>query len=284
MKIIALGPKGSYGHEAAQIARRGMELGDETPICFVSTNVGILQAAESEAEFAIIPVENSTYGDVVDVLGYLARQSIKYPLRIIGQVELPVRHCLMVRSENSIADLEVIMSHPQAIGQCSESIKRWGLKTEVSTSTAAAAKFVAENPDIKIGAIASELAASEYGLKVLERNVQTFEDNTTRFFVFGRPRRKLPTGNDKTVVIFRIPNQSGALIEALIPFASRNINMASIHSIALGGWSYGFYVEIDGHERDPQVHEALHELVEKTTEQWVLGSFPKEMRPDTILF
>lgn len=277
-KLIALGPKGSYGHEAAQIAREGLKLG-ETELCFVSTNVSILQAAEAEKCFAVIPVENSSYGDVVDVLGYLAKQSASYSLRIIGQVELPVRHCLLARQEiTHTGELEIVMSHPQALGQCSESIKRWGFKTEVATSTAAAAKFAAEHPELKIGAIASELAAHEYGLKVLERDVQTREDNATRFFILAPVAIPYPPrGEDKTVLIFKVSNKPAALFEALSPFALRNINMTAIHSIALGGWNYGFYAEFDGHAANPQVHEALHELGGKTLERWVLGSFPKKI-------
>ena len=276
-KIIALGPKGSYGHEAALIAKQRLGLGDQTELYFASTNVGILQIAESESGFAVAPVENSTYGDVGDVLGYLARQSASYPLRIIGQVELPVHHCLMARQENSVEEIKMVMSHPQAIGQCSESIKRWGFKTDVATSTSAAAKFVAEHPEMKIAAIASELAASEYGLKIIERNVQTLEDNTTRFLIFCPERKSRSTGNDKTVIIFKLPNVPDALFGAQGSFAGRNINMTAIHSIPLGGWKYSFYIEIDGHVLDPQVKEALIKLKEKTSELWILGSFPKNL-------
>lgn len=280
MKLYALGPKGSYGHEAALIARQGLKLGDETEICFATTNIGILQSAEAEKEGAVIPVENSTYGDVVEVLGYLAKQKRNYPLHIIGQVELPVRHCLLVHPESFGAEgLATVLSHPQAIGQCAKSIKRWSTKTEVAASTAAAAKFVAEHPELKIGALASELAAREYGLKILEHGVQTLEDNATRFFVLAPIEISWPpTGNDKTVLIFKVPNEPAALFEAISPLAVRDINITSLHSVALGGWSYGFYVEIDGHERNPQMHEALHELGEKTLERWVLGSFPKKIR------
>ncbi len=191
----------------------------------------------------------------------------------------------MARPEvSSTEELETVMSHPQAIGQCGESLKCWGLKTEVATSTAAAAKFVSEHSELKIGAIASGLAADEYGLKVLERDVQTLGDNTTRFFVLGPERRSLPTGNDKTVLIFKIPNKPAALFEALCPFAARDINMTAIHSISLGGWNYGFYVEMDGHAGNPQVHEALQELTGKAFEWWMLGSFAKDMIPDRIVF
>lgn len=276
MKIIALGPKGSYGHEAALIARKNLRLEDDIPICFVPTNVSILKTAEPEGSIAVIPVENSTYGDVVDVLGYLATKSAKYPLRIIGQIELSVRHCLMVRQEiSSVKEIETVLSHPQALGQCGESVTNWKCKTEATTSTAAAAKYVAGHPEMKIGAIASELAAQEYELKILARDVQTLADNTTRFFLFGPERTSQPTGDDKTVIIFKVPNEPTMLLEALSPFATRNINMTAIHSVALGGWKYGFYAEIEGHMRNLPVQEALRELTSKTVEQWVLGSFPK---------
>jgi len=274
-KLIALGPKGSYGHEAAQIGEKWL---GNVYISFVSTNVSILSAAQSEITYAIVPIENSSYGDVVDVLGHLARQSVDYPLRIIGQVELPIRHCLMARKGTTIEELELIMSHPQAIGQCGESIKRWGVKTEsVPTSTADAAKFVSGHSERKLGAIASELAAKEYGLNVIERNVQTLDDNTTRFLIFGPESKSSPTGKDKTVIIFKVPNIPGALFEAQRSFAARNINMTAIHSIPLGGWKYSFYVEIEGHVLDTQVSEALIELKEKTSELWILGSFPKDL-------
>lgn len=279
MKIIALGPKGSYGHEAGQIARRKLGLGEETPICFVSTNVGILQAAESEAEFAVIPVENSTYGDVVDVLGYLAKQSASYSLRIIGQVELPVRHCLVVSQDiQSVSELKGITSHPQAIGQCVESIGRWKIaQIEPTNSTAAAAKFVAEHPEKKIGAITSALAAEEYGLKILERDVQTRSDNTTRFLVFG-PKgeaKSEPTGNDKTVIIFQTRNKPGALLCSLLPLGLLGINMTAIHSVSQGGWRYRFYAEVDGHTADFRMRVAFKVMRFFVNDLLVLGSFPK---------
>lgn len=278
MKLYALGPKGSYGHEAALIAMRELALGGETGIRFVDSNVNILPSAESETGTAVIPVENSTYGDVVDVLTYLSQQSNKYPLRIMGQIELPVRHCLLARQEvSSVEDLESVRSHPQALGQCAESITRWGCKTEPANSTAAAAKFVSQHPEVKIGAIASELAAQEYGLKILERDVQTREDNVTRFFVWGPERSTEPSGSDKTVLIFKTPNAPGALSEAIRPFALQNINITSLHSIALGEWSYAFYLEIDGHAAETRVHQALQELREKTMDRWILGSFRKRL-------
>ncbi len=275
--MICLGPKGSYGHEAAKIAVQKLQLEYDTPILFESTNVSVLQAAERGSGLGIIPVENSTYGDVVDVLGYLAKQSTSYPLRIIGEVELPIRHCLL--SKQTIyhsTKLKGILSHPQALGQCSKSLKRWGFtQIESTTSTASAAKFVAEHPEMDLGAIASKLAAKEYNLKVIEYDVQDLEDNMTRFFVFGPKQESVPTGNDKTVIIFRIPNEPGMLLETFVPFASRQINMTAIHSVSLGGWNYGFYIELEGHEKEARTLGALLEMKECTKEFTILGSFPK---------
>ncbi|MES3031872.1 MAG: prephenate dehydratase domain-containing protein [Patescibacteria group bacterium] len=270
-KIIALGPKGSYGHEVAKIVQRWFGYGE---ICFAPTNVSILQMAESENAIAVIPVENSTFGDVVDVLGYLAKQSVDYSLSVIGQVELPVHHCLM--GFYPINELEVIYSHPQAIGQCGESIKRWGVKVEsLPTSTSAAAKFVAEHPEKKVGAIGSGFAADEYVLPILERNVQTLKDNETRFLVFGPKQRVTPTGNDKSVIIFQIRNMPGSLLLSLLPFGLLGINMTAIHSVSQGKWCYRFYAEVNGHAEDLRMKMALKVMCLFLEDLLVLGSFPK---------
>ncbi len=276
MKIFVLGPAGSYGHEAARIAINTLPF-QETELIFQPTNNSILPAAEREPGIAIVPVENSTYGDVVEVLGYLAKQSPDYPLRIIGQVELPVQHCLLVSpSVNDVSELKGISSHSQAIGQCGESLRRWGITNiEAKNSTAAAAKDVAEHPEKKFGALASSFAAEVYGLRILAQKVQTFENNATRFFIFGRAEQSNQTGKHKTVVIFRIPNMHGTLVEALIPFAIRHINITAIHSVSLGNWQYGFYTEIDGHKDKEPLKTALSKMRNNVDMSFVLGSFPR---------
>ncbi|MDO8564915.1 MAG: prephenate dehydratase domain-containing protein [bacterium] len=276
MKIHVLGPAGSYGHEAALQAIHTLSL-NEPEIVFEPTNASVLPAAERNEAIGIVPVENSTFGDVVEVLGYLAKQSPSFLLRVIAQVELSVRHCLLVPHEiTSVEQLAGLTSHPQAIGQCQDSIRRWGIThIEPATSTAAAAKHVTENPDKKFGALASQFAAKEYNLTVLAENVQSQSDNTTRFFVFSPMNLNAPTGNDKSVLTFRLQNEPAALIEAIIPFATRRINISAIHSVALGAWRYGFYVEIEGHAEDGPVAKALTLMRLCTEELVVLGSFPK---------
>ncbi len=275
-KIHALGPAGSFGHEAARIFLKQLGL-SEDDIIFQSTNTSLLPAAERDTAFAVVPVENSAMGDVAEVLNYLAKKDENYPLRIIGQVELSVRHCLLVTKDiKSVSELNGVTSHPQAIGQCREALNRLGIQTTIpATSTSEAARTVAEHPEKKLGAIASAFAGELYDLTVLERGIQTQSDNTTRFFLFGPARETNPTGNDKTVLTFRVRNESGTLWEALASFQSHRINMTSIHSAPLGGWSYAFYAEIDGHEKDIRVQSALAELESKTTKHLILGSFPK---------
>lgn len=276
MKIFVLGPAGSYGHEVARIAVRILHF-TEADLIFQPANISILPAAEREPGIAIVPVENSTYGDVVEVLGYLAKQSPDYPLRIIGQVELLVKHCLLVpQGVEDISELKGIASHPQAIGQCTESVQRWGItNVESMNSTAAAAKYVSEHPEKKFGALASSFAAEIYGLRILAQNVQTLGNNTTRFFIFGRVKQSSPTGKDKTVVIFRIPNEPGTLIEALIPFAIRRISITALHSVSLGNWRYGFYTEIDGHQDKEPLKTALSKMQNGVEMLFVLGSFAR---------
>ncbi|MDP3661324.1 MAG: prephenate dehydratase domain-containing protein [bacterium] len=276
MKIFALGPAGSYGHEVALIAAQKLNL-ENSVISFQPTNTSVLSAAEHEEAMGVVPIENSTYGDVIEVLEYLVRRAFKYPLRIVGQVELQVNHCLLAASgTNNMGELQGLISHPQAIGQCQDSIARWGITNiEPATSTAAAAKFVAENPQKKFGALASSLAAREYGLTTLAQNVQTFTNNTTRFFIFGKSRISEPTGDDKTVLVFKIKNEPAALTEALLPLAVRRINMSTVHSVSLGGWNYGFYLEIDGHQSDENIAVGLERMQISTEELMVLGSFRK---------
>ena len=281
IKINCLGPAGSYGHEAARLAVAKLEL-TGAELDFQPTNTSILETVLRTIEagsLGIVPVENSTAGDVVDVMAFLARQPPASPLGIIGEIILPVRHCLLVPPGlNAVAELQGIASHPQAISQCGESIRRWGFtpaQIEPANSTAGAAKLVFEQPEKKMGALASAFAGATYGLKTLEADVQTRSDNATRFFVFGRKRLIAPTGDDKSVIIFQTKNRPGALLCALLPLGLLGVNLTAIHSVAQGGWSYSFYIETNAHAENPRLRLALRAARFFVKNLSILGSFPK---------
>jgi chorismate mutase/prephenate dehydratase len=200
---------------------------------------------------------------------------VETTLKICGEIFLEVSHDLVSKSGQG-QDIEVIYSHPQAYGQC----RRWLAAhlpeiphIEVA-STGLAAQKAAKNPNA--AAIASAAAASLYDLRVVERRIEDHPGNVTHFFVIG-PESPGPTGHDKTSIIFAVANIPGALYKTLQPIADRGINMTRIVSRPAKNedWRYLFFVDIDGHVEEPQVHGALEEIEALSAHFQLLGSFPR---------
>lgn len=294
MKIVALGPEGTYGHQAAVLAREvfkkhGVILGSE--VTFVGRNVDILTSVEEDSNrecLGIVPIENSSAGLVAEVANYWIRVS-RQPRRdtqlcVIGELEIPVRHNLLAHSSvTDVKDILCVKSHPQALAQCMGKLDALGISIRIPTlSTADAAKEIAIEQVLKnVGrhgaAIASTFAAGHYGLNVLVEGLEDFPGNATRFHILGT-NPCAQTGCDRTAVIFKLPNESGALISALQIFSKETINMSSIHSIPLGTMnSYAFYVEFDCHIESREGLMVKDMLQSNTIGPCVLGSYPRSI-------
>lgn len=223
-----------------------------------------------ECHYGVVPIENSLMGVVSESLDLFVRS----PLRILGEILLPVTHNLL--SREPVEKIERVYSHRQALMQCREWLRTYlprAEKIEVS-STADAAKRCAV--ELGSAAIASELASEYYGVPILFRHIEDSSDNVTRFFIIGRETVE-PTGRDKTSLVFSVKHEVGALVRVLERFARHGLNLAAIESrpSRIQQWEYLFFVDVCSHEKDPEMAAALEEIKPLCQSLKVLGSYPR---------
>ncbi len=267
MKVAFQGEQGAYSEEA--VLKYFGESSQPRP-CRTITSV-FVAVETGEADGGVVPVENSIEGSVNETYDALLTTS----LRVVGEINLRISHCLIGLPGTKLSDLKRVYSHPQALAQCRAYLASLGLESVSYYDTAAAVKWVKEHGDRSSAAIASARAAEIYSLEILARGIEDYGRNYTRFLVIGRgqPPR---TGRDKTSIIFTLPHRPGALYEALGLFASRGINLTKIESRPTKArpWQYNFYVDFEGYLEDDAVKAALAELADKALFVKVLGSYP----------
>jgi chorismate mutase / prephenate dehydratase len=225
------------------------------------------------ADFGVVPIENSTEGTVNHTLD----RFLASPLKICGEVELRIHHCLMGMM-GSLGRIERICSHPQALAQC----RAWldehlpGVERVPVSSNAEGARRARDEKGS--AAIAGETAAEVYGLKILVTEIEDRPDNTTRFLVLGRKLFQ-PSGADRTTLLVSIGHTDapGALHRLLGPLAEHRISMTRIESrpSQRRKWDYVFFIDIEGHAEDPHIARALGKLKQRSSLFRVLGSYPR---------
>lgn len=265
-KVAVLGPKGTFSEEAARkFGARELVLSHDIEGIFD-------EVLKGSVAYGMVPVENSLEGSVAMTLELLLRKDVK----IYGEVILNISHRLLALPGTRLEDIKEVVSHPHALGQCKSFLRRLGVRTRDTSSTAEAAKEVAEGRLASTGAIAPRLAAELYGLEALEENVQDEGQNRTRFLVIALGDHE-KTSRDKTSLILGLRDRPGALHDALGVFAKEGINLTRIESRpsrkALG--EYLFYLDLEGHRQDPRVRSALKGLDERAAFLKVLGSYPR---------
>jgi len=224
------------------------------------------------ADYGVVPIENSIEGSVNQVYDLF----LEYDLKVCGEIILKIEHCLLANRNADLNSIKVVYSHPQALAQCSNFLERLGCEIIPTYDTAGGAKIVKERGTNDVAAIASERAAEIYGMKILARDISNTPDNYTRFLVISTEDSP-PTGNDKTSIIFSLKHVPGSLYKALEEFALREINLTKIESrpTKRRPWEYNFYLDFEGHRNDPKCMEALKGLEKKATFIKILGSYPK---------
>ena len=265
--VAFLGPEGTFTHEAV-LKHFGHSVKPQPLLAFDE----IFREVEAgSADYAVVPVENSTEGSVNLTLDLLQSTS----LHICGEVALRIHQHLMSRV-GSLSAIRKVYSHAQSLAQCRE----W-LDTHLPTveripvsSNAEAARLASEGPDS--AAIAGLAAAERFGVPVLAHNIEDNPNNTTRFLILGRSPVP-PSGEDKTALLLSTRNKPGALHGLLEPLAKHGISMTRIESrpSRQGIWEYVFFVEILGHRDDAKVAQALEELEREAALFKLLGSFPR---------
>lgn len=267
MKVAILGPRGTFSEEAANLFDESpdIELCGDIEEIFESVISGV-------CEFGIVPMENSLEGSI----GMTSELLLKEDVKIYKEIVLDIRQSLMALEGASLGDITEVISHPHALAQCKGTLRELGVKSRNFSSTAEAAKEIAEKNLEGTGALASRVAASLYGLEILKDDAQDGDGNQTRFFVISKNDHER-TGNDKTSLIIGLKDRPGALFDTLKSFADKNVNLTKIESRptrkALG--DYIFYIDLEGHREDGAVSAVLEELKESTAFLKVLGSYPR---------
>lgn len=269
-RIAFQGELGAYSHQACQQARPEMEA---IPCQTFEDVVELTRSGE--VDLGMLAVENSTYGRVADVHSLLPRAG----LHIVDEAFVRVHVNLLGVPGATVEDIKEAHGHVVILPQCAGFLKSHGIRGRVSSDNARAAREVAEAGDKSKAALASELAASIYGLNVLARHIEDHKNNTTRFLVMSREvdlsRR---SENMITTFTFRVRNIPAALYKALGGFATNGINMTKLESYMVGGtfMATEFYADIEGHPEDANVALALEELNYFTTHVNILGVYPSD--------
>lgn len=265
LTIAYLGPEATFTHQAA-IQRFGASLrySAQKTITDVFNDV-----SKRRADYGVVPIENSTEGVVTHTLDMFVDSDLK----IVAQIVLPVRHCLLSLVKKT--QVKRLYTHPQSLGQCRLWVQTNLPQAEIieTSSNARSAELAAK--DKTSAAIAGILASEKYKVPVTEYDIQDNVANATRFLVLGRQCGP-PTGNDRTSLMFSVMDRVGALYQALAPFRRYRINMTKIESrpSKRKAWEYFFFVDCAGHASDPKLAKALKMLSEHCSYMKVLGSFP----------
>lgn len=266
LKVAFFGAEATYTHLAAREKFGSIA----TLLPTVSISEVFQEVRQGRVSFGVVPIENSTEGVVGQTLDLL----VESDLRICAEVFLDVHHNLLSRS-GRMEDIEKIISHPQALGQCRHWLAAHFPKVDVEEvgSTAHAAMMAAQ--DAKLGAISSSLAREVYDLQVVAENIEDQSNNITRFLIIGHDDSK-PSRDDKTSLVFSVKDEPGILHRMLEPFAKSRINLTKIESRPLKNkpWEYMFFIDFRGHKEEGGVKRAIKKLERSCLFLKVLGSYP----------
>lgn len=266
-KVVCFGFEGSYSEEAAD--KYFENKGDKIYVSAFADAFDILSGGE--ADYAVLPIENSSAGMIAEVMDLLAEKN----LYITGEEYVPIRHCLMGVKGAKVSGIKKIYSHEQAILQCPDFIKSInGAECISHRSTALAAKFVAENGDASCAAIASERNAEIYGLEILEKNINSVDCNTTRFVVIST-RPEVSKNASKISIVFNLNHQSGELYRVLSGFARGGLNLMKLESrpVREKPFEYKFFADYTGNLRDENVRMITENIAQETRNLVLLGNY-----------
>lgn len=274
VKIAFLGPQGSYSHSAAR-KYVNYHSNNITEISCSSFSEVFKQVESGLADYAVLPIENSTSGYIKEVYDLLK----KTDLHIINEMSLKIDHCILASPDSTLENIEIVYSHPQPFKQCSNffnnNYPNW--KTVYCESTSSAIQKVAKINQPNVAAIGSKDGGDIYGLKVLKHNLANKKKNFTRFIVLSRQAIKdsdlLPL---KTTIVMKTGQQSGALVDALLVLQNHKIVIKKIESSPTfqSVWNEIFYLDLQGNVETIEMQKALKELESKTIFLKVLGCYP----------
>lgn len=268
--ISTLGPRGTFSHEAC------LKYSPKAKIIFKNTIYNVFESVKNnEADLGIVPVENSTDGTIGMTLDFLVSTGLK----IKDEITVKVMHNLAGIENTKLTDIRMLYCHPQAYAQCEEYIRKNIPQAEIihTSSNSKSSESVANGKDAAKACITTKLASEMYGLKIIEKNIQDYDENNTRFIVLSHNDSE-ETGRDKTSVAFYTDeDRPGSLYEILGIFAQRKINLAKIESRPnkkVPG-RYIFFMDLWGHRKQKDLNDALELLKRTVSGLYIFGSYPR---------
>lgn len=265
-RVVFQGAEGAYSQAAMN-----QFFGKEIKSFHVDTFRDAMTAIEEgRADFAVLPIENSTAGIVNEIYDLLT----EFENYIVGEQIINIEHCLMAAPGTQIHDIQTVYSHPQSLMQSSNYLSKTGWQQIGMKNNAFAAKKVKEDGLKNQAAIASEVAAEIYGLEILEKGINNLKGNSTRFIIVTN-QKVFQTSANKISICFEVPNESGSLYHILSHFIYNNLNMTKIESRPLEGrnWEYRFFIDFEGNLADSAVKNALSGLREEARNMKILGNY-----------
>lgn len=263
--VACPGVKGSYSSEAAR------KLFGRAELRYCTDFSDVFEAVKNqEADYGIVPVENSTAGSVHETYDLI----MKYRFYMVGAVDLSIHNCLCAPKGVSLDDVKRVYSHPQGLMQCADFIKEHSMSTVKYSNTAAAAKFVSESGEKDAAAICSRFAGEEYGLEILKEDIQISDTNATRFIIISRTLI-ISDDADKISLIFSIPHVTGSLYRILGRFSTAGLNLTKLESRPLRqeNFSYHFYLDLGGSIHSEQTLSLICALSRELPSFTFLGNY-----------
>ncbi|XP_021746097.1 arogenate dehydratase/prephenate dehydratase 2, chloroplastic-like [Chenopodium quinoa] len=277
LRVAYQGVPGAYSQLAAERAYPNCEAVpcEQFETVFEAVEKGLVDRA-------VLPIENSLGGSIHRNYDLMLR----HRLHIVGEIKVVIRHCLLANHGVTLEDLKRVLSHPQALAQCENTLTKFGLIREVADDTAGSAQYIANHQLKDAGAVASATAAKIYGLNVLAENIQDYSNNITRFLMLARePITPSAIRPFKTSIVFALDEGPGALFPALAAFSLRQINLTKIESRpnraskngSLKCFNYLFYLDFEASMEDKAAQNAVRNIEEFASSLRILGSYPSDI-------
>ena len=263
-RVSFQGERGAYSEAAARVF-----FNKEIQTVPLPTFAEVLENTTlDKTEYSILPVENSLEGSVGESYDLLYSTS----LNVIGEIYHRIEHCLI--GTGTLNDVDTVYSHPQALGQCRNFIEKHNMKTVPTYDTAGSVKIIKELDKKNIACIASNDASKIYNVPVISEGIANNLNNYTRFLILSK-NNKEETGKDKTSIIFSIKHEPGSLHRIIENFHNYKVNLTKIESrpTKTNTWEYNFYVDFEGHAKNPRITEMLEKINHETLFMKILGSY-----------
>lgn len=265
IKVSFQGERGAYSEAAAESFFNKVIKTVPEP-----TFSDVLEDTSSDrTNYSILPVENSLEGSVGESYDLLYLTD----LNVIGETYYRIEHCLI--GGGTLAEIDTIYSHPQALGQCRNFIEKNNMRTVPAYDTAGSVKMIKELNQKNIACIASKNASKIYDMPIIAENIANKLNNYTRFLILSK-NINAESGNDKTSIIFSIKHEPGSLFNIVKNFNANNVNLTKIESrpTRTSIWEYNFYVDFEGHAANPKISKMLKNIQNNTIHLKILGSYP----------